>query len=123
MLEAVVVCKEGLVVMHVMCCTAIFDPYAVYFWNTSVDRCFAAVCETTEYCVVGGSAAISICICISQICCLWIISTSTASTTSSLGTTPLIELILIKLILGLISSGLLGIHHQNRDLPIEYIDK
>src|SRR5271170_1507778 len=95
MLEAVVVCKKGLVVMHMMCCTAVFDPYSIYFSNTTVDCRFAAVCETTEYCIVGGSSAIiSICIC--QIRCLWIISTSTASMTSSsaTATTPFIVIVL-----------------------------
>src|SRR5271170_7487968 len=96
MLETVVVGEERLVMMHMMCCTAVFDPNSFYFSNTTVDCRFAAVCETTEYRVVGGGAAISICICISQICCLWIISTPTASTTSSSATTttPFIVIIL-----------------------------
>ena len=108
MLEAVVVCKEGLVVMHMMCGTTVLDPYAVYFANTAVGGCFKAVCETAENCVVGGSAGIvSICICISvsQICCLWIISTSTASTTSSSTTTPLLGLFKSPGLLGIIFFG------------------
>src|SRR5277367_739963 len=94
MLETVVVDEEGLVMRHMMCCTAVLDPYAVYFSNTTIGCCFAvAVCETTEYCVVGGSSAIiSIGIC--QIRCLRIIIflPPTASTTSSPGTatTPFI---------------------------------
>src|SRR5271155_4037463 len=87
MLEMGVVGEKRLVVMHMMYCTAVFDPNAFYFSNTTVDCRFAAVCETSEYRVVGGGAAISICICISQICCLWIISTPTVSTTSSSATT------------------------------------
>src|SRR5271155_3395354 len=76
MLEAMVVCKKGLVVMHMMCCPAVFDPYAIYFSNTTVDCRFAAICETIKYCIVGGSAIISICICIciSQVRYLRIVS-------------------------------------------------
>src|SRR5271170_1254311 len=94
MLETVVVGEERLVMMHMMCCTTVFDPNAFYFSNMTVDCRFAAVCETTEYRIVGGGAAISICICISQICCLWIISTPTASTTSPLSQPPPLLLLL-----------------------------
>src|ERR1700733_2978704 len=96
MLEAVVVCKEGLVVMHMMCGTTVFDPNAVYFSNTAVGGRFEAVCEATENCVVGGSAAVSISIGISKICGLRIVSPSTASTTSpsATATTPFIVLVL-----------------------------
>src|SRR5271170_1376411 len=98
MLEAVVVFKKGFVVMHMRCCTAVFDPYTVYFSNTTVDCRFAAVCETIEYCIVGGSTIISICICvcISQVHCLRIVSPSTASMTSSsaTATTPFIIIVL-----------------------------
>src|ERR1700733_11330571 len=95
MLEAVGVCKEGLVVMHMMCGTTVFDPNAIDFSNATVGSCFEAVCETTEYCVVGGSAIISISI--SQVCGLRIVSSpSTASTTSpsATATTPFIVVVL-----------------------------
>jgi len=104
MLEAVVVCKKGLVVMHMVCGTAVLDPYAIYFMNMGVGGYFEAVCETAENCVVGGSDSI-VSICISQICCLLIISTCTASTTSSSTTNPLLGLFKSPGLLGIIFFG------------------
>src|SRR5579859_4000446 len=63
--ELVVVSEDELVVVHMMCCPAVLDPYAVYLSNTYVDGCFAAIRESTKNRVVrGGDGAV---ISISQI--------------------------------------------------------
>jgi len=58
MLETMIIDKEKLVMMHMMCCIAIFDSYVVYFSNTIIDCDFATIREIIKYCIVSESCVI-----------------------------------------------------------------
>src|SRR5579871_6821452 len=75
MLEIVIICKQRLVVVHVVCGTIVLNPNSFDSLDPSVECCFETECESTENCIVGRGGAIGIC----KICCIFALSISTYS--------------------------------------------
>src|SRR5438552_16314512 len=78
-LQVSIVLKYGTVVVHMMRCATILDPNSANLLNRSIDRCFVAVCEPTEYS--------SVCCAIVRITVSVGVATSTIVATSTVGTT------------------------------------
>src|SRR5213078_1009006 len=55
-----IVCKEGLIMVHVMRGTTVLNPDTVDASDMTIYCSFAAVGETAENCVIGGNIVIAI---------------------------------------------------------------
>src|ERR1700689_4207929 len=60
MLEMVVIREEGFVMMHMVRCTIVLNPYALNFPDVPINGSFEAECESAKYRIVCGGGVVVI---------------------------------------------------------------